>query len=285
MVRRVAVITGANKGIGKSIVKHMLERGFQGDVILTARNQTRGLKAVEELTKLCSKAPLFYRLDVTDCASVEKLRDYIKSTYGGLDVLVNNAGITYDAELPIPYAEQAESVINTNYFGILNTSRIFFPLLRPSARVVHVSSMLGHLSKIPNNDLRTRFAAKDLTEDQLTALMQEFLSAARACTNEKLGWGSSSYNVSKVGVCALGFIQQRQFDTNPDKDLIVNTVHPGYVDTDMTKHKGPLTPDQGADAPTYLAMLPPRDPSNPKGQFVWYTRKIVGWDSDKMPRD
>lgn len=252
-------------------------------MILTARDQTRGTETVEELSRLCKKAPLFHQLDVTDSVSIEKLRDYLQRAYGGLDVLVNNAGIMYYHELTTSYAEQAEAIINTNYFGILNTSKSLFPILRPSARIVHVSSMLGHLSKIRNPELRARFAAKDLTEEKLTALMHEFLSAAKEGTNEKLGWGSSSYNVSKVAVCALGFIHQRQFDADLREDLIVNSVHPGYVNTDMTKHKGPLTPDQGADAPAYLAMLPAKDLSNPKGQFVWYTRKVVQWDSETMP--
>lgn len=254
-------------------------------MILTARDESRGIQAVEELAKLCVKPPRFHQLDVTVPASVERLKEFLSENYGGLDVLVNNAGIGYDPDSPKAYLEQANAVIDTNYFGILNTSHVLYPLLRPSARVVHLSSMLGHLSRIKSPELRARFAAKDLTEDQLTALMKEFLAAAAEGSNERLGWGSSVYNVSKVAVSALTFIQQRQFDVDSRQDLIVNAVHPGYVDTDLTKHKGPLKPEQGADCPAYLAMLPPNDPSNPKGDYVWYTRKVVQWDSEKMPTD
>jgi len=59
------------------------------------------------------------------------------------------------------------------------------------------------------------------------------------------GWGGSAYSVSKIGITTLTFLQQKQFDTDERKDIIVNAVHPGYVDTDMTSHRGPLTPDQG----------------------------------------
>lgn len=234
---------------------------------------------------MCSKAPILHQLDVTDRTSVEKLGDFLKSYYGGLDVLVNNAGVMFDRGSSVSYVDQAETVFAVNYFGILNTSHILHPLLRPSARVVHVSSMLGHLSRIPSPELRKRFNSKTLTEDELTALVNEFLSAARQNTNEILGWGLSSYNVSKVAVAALSFLQQRQFSVDLREDLIVNSVHPGYVKTDLTRQKGPLSPEQGADCPAYLAMLPREDPNNPKGQFVWWNRKVVQWDSDKMPKD
>jgi len=69
--------------------------------------------------------------------------------------------------------------------------------------------------------------------------------AAKLGNHEAGGWPNSAYLVSKVGVSALSFIQQRAFDADPREDLVVNSVHPGYVDTDMTNHKGPLTIEQG----------------------------------------
>lgn len=120
--------------------------------------------------------------------------------------------------------------------------------------------------------------APDLTVEQVSALANEFVEAAASEKNEELGWGTSAYNVSKVLVSALGFAQQREFDNDSREDLIVNVVHPGYVDTDMSSHNGPLKPDEGADAPTYLAMLPPNEPNNPKGKYVWFNRNVVEWD-------
>lgn len=100
---------------------------------------------------------------------------------------------------------------------------------------------------------------------------------AKAGVSEQKGWGSSAYCVSKVGVTVLSFIQQRELNKDSREDIVVNAVHPGYVDTDMTSHKGPLTPDQGADAPAYLALLEPNVKS-PRGEFVWNDRKVVPWD-------
>lgn len=74
----------------------------------------------------------------------------------------------------------------------------------------------------------------------------------------------------------LTIIQQRNFDGNSGKKgLNVNAVHPGYVDTDMTSHKGNLTIEQGAEAPLHLALLPENDPT--KGCFVWFNKEIVNW--------
>jgi carbonyl reductase 1 len=85
--------------------------------------------------------------------------------------------------------------------------------------------------------------------------------------------------VSKVGVSALSRIQQREMDkARPDDGILINHVHPGYVDTDMTSHKGPLTTEQGADAATWLALLPQGE-NTLKGAYVWHDRKVLDWVS------
>nr|XP_037268365.1 carbonyl reductase [NADPH] 1-like isoform X2 [Rhipicephalus microplus] len=176
-----------------------------------------------------------------------------------------------------PVAEQAKVTVNTNFFGTLNVCKELFPLLRPHARVVNVSSMCGMLQRIPGEELKKKLSNPDITVDQLCDLMNDYVQAAKDGTNVEKGWGQSSYNVSKVGVTVLTFIQQRDFNADPREDLVVNAVHPGYVNTDMSSHKGPLTPEQGADAATYLALLPPNIES-PKGEFVWHDRAITPWD-------
>ncbi|XP_077555237.1 carbonyl reductase [NADPH] 1-like [Haemaphysalis longicornis] len=272
---RVAVVTGGNKGIGFSIVKFLCQK-FDGDVFLTARDEQRGKDAVAELNKQ-QLHPKFHQLDIDDVSSIQKFRDYLKDTYGGLDVLVNNAGIAYKCASTAPFSEQAEVTVKTNFFGTLNVCKELFPLLRPHARVVNLSSLCGMLNKIPGEELKKKLNNPKITLDELCGLMNEFVQAAKEGKNKEKGWGQSAYNASKVGVTVLSFIQQRQFDADPREDLVVNAVHPGYVDTDMSSHKGPLTPDQGADAPTYLALLPPGIES-PKGEFVWQDRKVTPWD-------
>lgn len=91
--RRVALVTGANKGIGLSIVRHLC-RQFSGDVVLTARDAARGEAAVQQL-QAEGLSPRFHQLDIVDLQSIRALRDFLRREYGGLNVLVNNAGIAF----------------------------------------------------------------------------------------------------------------------------------------------------------------------------------------------
>ncbi|KAG0426600.1 hypothetical protein HPB47_026304, partial [Ixodes persulcatus] len=270
-------VTGGNKGIGFCIVKFLCQK-FDGDVYLTARDEKRGNAAVAELNKMLLH-PKFHQLDIDDLESIRKFRDHLKQNYEGLDVLVNNAGIAYKHNSTAPFAEQAEVTVKTNFFSTLSVCKELFPLLRPHARVVNVSSMCGMLKVIPGQELRDKFNNPNITLEELVELMKKFVQDSKDGVNVENGWGRSAYNISKVGVTVLSFIQQREFDKDSRSDLVINAVHPGYVDTDMTSHKGPLTPDQGADAPTYLALLPPNVKS-PRGEFVWNDRKVVPWNGD-----
>lgn len=96
---RVAVVTGSNKGIGLAIVRALCSQ-FSGDVYLTARDPERGKAAVTQLSEEGLK-PLFHQLDIADLKSIQTLRDFLKEKYGGLDVLVNNAGIAFKGNLNV----------------------------------------------------------------------------------------------------------------------------------------------------------------------------------------
>lgn len=277
---KVAVVTGGNKGIGYAIVKGLCEK-YDGIVYLTARDVGRGEAAIAELEKLGLK-PKFHQLDVTDQKSLETFHDFIKNEHGGIDVLVNNAAISYPHAATEPFGVQAENTLHVNYFSLLNACHVLFPLLRPHARVVNLSSSEGHLLKIPGELLRKKLSSSSLTEEQLTDLLKQFVKAAKSGNHQAEGWPNSAYQVSKVGVSALTFIQQRAFDADAREDLAVNAVHPGYVDTDMTNHKGPLTIEQGAEAPLYLALLPP-DVKSPRGCYVWHNKAVVNWVTRLTP--
>lgn len=272
MVTKVAVVTGANKGIGFAIVRGLCKR-FDGVVYLTSRDETRGENAVTQLIKE-GLHPKYHQLDITSVKSVEKFRDYINKEYGGIDILVNNAAIAFKNNAKEPVTVQAEQTLFVNYFSLLSTCEILFPILRVGARVVNISSSCGHLNQIPSVALRNRFKDPNLTIEQLGELMQEYIEAARKGT-QLAEWGNSSYVVSKVGVTALTKIQQRMYN---DRDIKVNAVHPGYVATDMSSHKGPLTIDEGASAPLFLAL---DAGDSVRGQYVWYNSKIVSWDGEK----
>ncbi|KAE9544499.1 hypothetical protein AGLY_000040 [Aphis glycines] len=271
---RLAIVTGGNKGIGYAIVKDLC-RLFDGDVYLTARDVGRGLAAVDRLNGLGLK-PKFHQLDVTDAGSVAAFAAFVADNYAGVDVLVNNAAIAFKAAATEPFGVQAEETIRVNYFALRSVCDALFPLLRAGARVVNLSSSAGRLSVIPGEELKRKLSSPQLTVDELDALVRQFVDSAKAGDHAQAGWPSTAYGVSKVAVSALTFVQQRAFDADPRADIVVNSVHPGYVDTDMTSHKGPLTIEQGAEAPVYLSLLPPGE-SDVKGRYVWCDKTVKDW--------
>lgn len=206
--KKVAVVTGANKGIGYAIVRGLCKR-FDGIVYLTSRNETLGRKALIALqSEGLPSDPLYHQLDITKPESVERFRDHLKKEHGGFDLLINNAAIAFKNNATEPVAVQAEETLFVNYFSVLSTCEILFPILRDGARVVNVSSSAGHLSNIPSKKLRDMFQDPALTIPQLSELMRCYIEAAKQGTQIP-EWGNSSYVVSKVGLTALTKIQQR----------------------------------------------------------------------------
>ncbi|CAG0899921.1 unnamed protein product [Darwinula stevensoni] len=226
--------------------------------------------------------PGFHELDIDDEHSIENFSEFLKEKHGGLDVLVNNAAIAYKMASTAPFGEQAENTIRVNFYGTLNVCKALFPLLRPHARVVNVSSSAGFLRNVPDGELRKTLASSDLDIQKLSALMDGFVKTAKEGMHREAGWPNSCYGVSKVGVSALTRIQQKEFDRDSRPDIIVNHVHPGYVDTDMTSHKGPLTIEQGAVSSVYAALLPP-NVEEPKGAYIWHDKQIVDWVNGPTP--
>ena len=143
MAVTVAIVTGSNKGIGYGIVKALCQK-FQGDVYLAPRDQTRGSEAVAKLNKE-GLQPKYHTLDVCDEQSILKLRDFMKEKYGGIDVLVNNAGIASAVDDENSFGEQAKTVLKTNYWANRKVSEILFDILNPGARVVNITSSFESL--------------------------------------------------------------------------------------------------------------------------------------------
>ena len=112
----VAVVTGSNKGIGFATVRALCSK-FQGDVILTSRDETRGREAVESLKKE-GLNPKYHVLDICDEDSVQQLYDYLKKNYAGIDVLVNNAGIAFQPNAPESRGFKSSLVCITTFVGI-----------------------------------------------------------------------------------------------------------------------------------------------------------------------
>jgi len=274
MSQRVAVVTGSNKGVGFGIVRALCKK-FDGDVLLTARDEGRGKAAVTELQKE-GLNPRFHQLDICDSGSIACLRDFLKETYGGLDVLVNNAGIAYKGASKAPFSEQADVTNKTNFFATLEVCEMLFPLLRPHARVSNVSSMVSQwsLSKC-SPTLQARFTDPAIKMEELTSIIKQFVDSAQSGKHKEQGFSDSAYGMSKVGVTVMSIIHQRELDAQGKEDVVVNACCPGFVDTDMTSHKGKLTIDQGAVTPTHCALLPPNI-SSPRGKFL-REEKVADW--------
>ncbi|XP_072471117.1 carbonyl reductase [NADPH] 1-like [Notamacropus eugenii] len=272
---RVAVVTGSNKGIGFAIVRELCKK-FPGDVILTARNPTLGQEAVNKL-KQEGLNPLFHQLDITDLQSIRTLREFLKQRYGGVDVLVNNAGIAFKVADTTPFPIQAEVTLQTNFFGTRAVSAELLPLIKPQGRVVNVSSFVSVRSlKNCSPELQKKFQSDTITEEELVGLMNKFVEDTKKGVHEKEGWPNTAYGVSKIGVTVLSRIHARQLNEQRKGDnILLNACCPGWVRTDMAGPKATKSIEEGAETPVYLALLPP-DVTEPHGQFV-SEKKVEKW--------
>ncbi|XP_078512069.1 carbonyl reductase [NADPH] 1-like [Lissotriton helveticus] len=277
---RVAVVTGGNKGIGLAIVRALCKQ-FKGDVYLTARDPKLGEASVKKLHEEEGLTSHFHQLDITDLQSIRTLRDFMKKKYGGIDVLINNAGIAFKVADPTPFHIQAEVTLKTNFFATRDVCTDLLPIIKPHGRVVNVSSMVSQraLAKC-SQDLQEKFRSETITEDELVTLMETFFDDPKNENRSEEGWPNTAYGVSKMGVTVLSMIQARKLTNTFTKErgadgILLNSCCPGWVKTDMAGDKAPKTPDQGAETPVYLALLP-NDAEGPHGQFV-IEKKVVKW--------
>jgi NAD(P)-dependent dehydrogenase (short-subunit alcohol dehydrogenase family) len=224
----IALITGANKGLGLTAARRLAEQGMT--VWMGSRDADRGAAAAASLSGLDVR-PIV--LDVTDDASVDKAAATIGAEHGRLDVLVNNAGITgAQAGFADATADHVRRVYETNVFGAVRVTRAFLPWLRAAdaARIVMVSSGLG---------------SHGWTEET---------------TFVDVGSLGLAYPSSKA---ALNMIASQYARSLPE--MRVNVADPGYTATDLNGHQGFQTVEEGTDAIVALATLAP---DGPTGGFV-----------------
>lgn len=170
--RKVALVTGGNKGIGFAICRGLLAQGFE--VILTARSLDRARQAAEQL----QPAPVrFVQLDVADDASIRRAAEQLSQEIEHLDVLVNNAGVALDQgqDILTISREQLEQTLQTNAFGPIQVTQAFLPLLKQStdARVINVSSGCGALSGLSTQV--PSYSLSKLTLNGATILLSDAL--------------------------------------------------------------------------------------------------------------
>jgi NAD(P)-dependent dehydrogenase (short-subunit alcohol dehydrogenase family) len=224
----VALVTGANKGIGLEVARQLAASG--ATALVGARDRARGEAAARALVADRLDAR-FLRIDVTEQSSVDEAASRIERDFGKLDILVNNAGIGIDNAPPSQLEmDVLRRTYETNFFGVFAVTKAMLPLLRKSdaARIVNVSSGLGSLTQ--NSDPGYRYAGAKLL----------------------------AYNSSKSALNALTIQFAHELRDTPIK---VNAADPGYVATDLNNHRGTRTVEQGARIAVKLATLPTGGPT------------------------
>ena len=202
-------MSGSNKGIGLAVVRGLC-RQFQGHVYLTSRDEKLGGEAVAKL-EAEGLSPKYHQLDITSADSIERLKTFMVETYGGVDVLVNNAGIAFSNFSKAPPVEQATVTVQTNFNGTHSMFRAFAPVMKPHGKIVNVSSYHpGLLSRLTRQDLRDRFADPDITESVVVSLVEEFLEDVRKGRHKECGWCSTMYTSSKCGETAMAMVYARE---------------------------------------------------------------------------
>lgn len=209
----------------------------------------------------------YHTLDITDSKSIETFTKDLKQNHGdGIDFVINNAGIAlngFDSKL-------ARETLGCNYYSTMEACHAFLPLVRPQGRLVNLASMAGSLSKY-SDEIRKRFLASK-TEEDVTSIMKDFISAVDAGKENDAGFPSAAYAVSKAGL--IGATRALALAEKEKSKVLINSCCPGWVNTDMTKGKGTKTPDEGAQTPVMLAL---EDLKGQTGLF-WQEEKIRDWE-------
>ncbi|WP_280434930.1 SDR family oxidoreductase [Nocardia carnea] len=229
---RIALVTGANKGIGRATAELLAAQGTT--VLIGTRDPERGEVTAAAIRESGGEAQAVV-LDVTVRATIQAATEQLAQRFGHLDILVNNAGMTgyrqvdpdkaYDQVPSTVDLDMVRAVFETNVFGVIAVTNAFLPLLRrsPAPRIVNVGSHAGSLTLIGD------------PEGPFSGLLP-----------------SAAYSPSKTALNALTV----NYANELRKDgILVNAVAPGYVDTDSNNHTGFLTPAQGAAVLVRLATL------------------------------
>jgi NAD(P)-dependent dehydrogenase (short-subunit alcohol dehydrogenase family) len=246
----VALVTGANQGIGLQIAKDLVTHGLT--VLVGSRNLERGEAAARE----AGPDARAIQLDVTDQASITAAAKRIHSELGRLDVLINNAAISNTNKLPGQSVEEyvkltrpsnvsldeMRAVWETNVFGVLAVTQAMLPLLReaPAARIVNVSSGVGSLTRNADPAFQWRSIFGPV------------------------------YPASKTALNAITLAMAIELESTGIK---VNAACPGFTKTNLNNYAGTQTVEEGAREPVRLALLGPDGPtgtfSNSAGPLPW----------------
>lgn len=238
---RIALVTGANKGIGLEIARQLAQSSVT--VLLGARDAARGETAASSLARDGLNV-LPIQIDVNDEASIAAAAEAIANRHGRLDILVNNAGIVDPEDGPPTKGTVAAArrLMETNFFGALAVTQAMLPLLHKSeaGRIVNLSTTLASLA---------------IMGDPTSPYYESRLIG---------------YNASKA---ALNMLTVQLAAELKGSSIVINSVAPGYVKTDLTGHNGFMTPEEGARLPVEYALLGDNAVSGrfvqPQGDAPW----------------
>jgi NAD(P)-dependent dehydrogenase (short-subunit alcohol dehydrogenase family) len=239
--KKVALVTGANRGIGYAIATGLAKRGIHA--VLGVRDPGKGEAACADLRNQGHDVS-FEPLDVTDEKSIQIAVKRIRDRLSRLDILVNNAGILIDGSASVLNVgtDIVHKTLQTNVLGPLLICQACIPLMKAGGygRIVNMSSTLGSMTEMV--DPKSEYA----------------------------GVETPAYRLSKAGLNAITSLVAKAVHND---NILVNAVCPGWVQTDMGGDQAPRTPEQGADTPLWLATLPD---DGPTGGF-YRDRKQISW--------
>lgn len=247
--KRITLVTGANQGVGLQVAKELVANG--DTVLLGSRNFERGEAAAAQL----GAGAIPIQLDVTDLASIAAAAERIRTEFGRLDLLVNNAGISNNRPGPVTMADyittssasivsldEVRAIWDTNVFGVLAVYQAMLPLLRLSAnaRIVNVSSTVGSLAANadPAFPYRSVYAP--------------------------------GYAASKTALNGITLAMMIELESTGIK---VNLVSPGFTSTNLNNFEGTESLEEGSREVVRVALLGPDGPSN----------TYTGWDNSTIP--
>ena len=239
--KRVALVTGANRGIGYAISRRLGKQDVT--VILGARDPQKGTEACSHLQGEGLDVH-FELLDVIDEKSIKSAIERIQAHFGRLDILINNAGIMIDGEEDALNVDQetVRETLRINVLGPLMLCQYCIPLMQAGGygRIVNMASGLGSLTEMA--DPESAYA----------------------------GVGAPAYRLSKAGLNCITTLMAKEVRGD---NILINSACPGWVRTDMGGDQAPLTPEQGADTPVWLATLPDGGPTG----GVYRERTLIPW--------
>ncbi|XP_033752705.1 carbonyl reductase [NADPH] 1-like [Pecten maximus] len=227
MGRRVAIVTGANRGIGLATVRNLCKT-FSGDVILTSRMTPTGKEAVNSLKKEGLNA-IFHELDISQPDSIRMLREYIEEHYGGIDVLINNAAMSFDKNEDIPIYRKAQLCFDVDFSGTLNVVKLFFTLLRPHARVVIMTNGYIGVESALTGVAKSKFSDSTLRLYDLELLANEYLKAVKFSNCQKFGWPDSPSQCAKIFLVKMANIVSKLMESDQRRNLLINACCPGWT--------------------------------------------------------